>query len=142
MLLKRSIKDDVIKGIYKSSNILVSEYNQKNNELIIVFKNGGKYKYTNVDKKDFTRFEMADSQGKVHNSHIKAYPYEALGKVDVKTLFESVLNAEKDILKDYQSAVISGMKLMTEAWDKDESFDDTNLNKIKELIKTYEERKK
>tara|TARA_R110000796_G_scaffold58413_5_gene134912 strand:- start:18235 stop:18666 length:432 start_codon:yes stop_codon:yes gene_type:complete len=141
MLLKRLVKDGIVKGIYKSSNILVSEYNQTNNDLTVVFKYGGKYKYTNVAKTDFTRFELAESQGKVLNSHIKKYAFVNQGKVDVAELLESVEEAEIEILKDYYGAIISAFKGMTADWDKDESFDDTKLDKVKELIKNYEDKK-
>ena len=134
MLLKRTVNDDVIRGIYNSSNILVSEYNQKNNDLTIIFKYGGKYKYTNVSKTDFTRFEMADSQGKVLNSTIKKYAFVNEGKVDTKTLLESVEQAVKDNLKDYQGVIISGMKGMVADWDDVGLFDNDKLKKVEEFI--------
>jgi len=140
MLLKRIVNGDIIKGIYKSSNILVSEYNQANNDLTVVFKYGGKYKYNNVPKTDFTRFEMADSQGEVLNSHIKKYTFENLGKVDTKLLLESVQEAVKENLKDYQGVIISAMKGMATDWDNS-IFDDDKLTKVKEFIKLYDDKK-
>lgn len=140
MLLKRTVNGDIVKGIYKSSNILVSEYNQANNNLTVVFKYGGMYKYTDVPKTDFTRFEMADSQGQVLNSHIKKYPFENLGKVDTKALLESVEEAVKENLKDFQGPIISAFKGMSDDWDKDGAFDDAKLKKVKEFIKNYEDK--
>lgn len=140
MLLKRTVNGDIVKGIYKSSNILVSEYNQANNNLTVVFKYGGMYKYTDVPKTDFTRFEMADSQGQVLNSHIKKYAFENLGKVDTKALLESVEEAVKENLKDFQGPIISAFKGMSDDWDKDGAFDDAKLKKVKEFIKNYEDK--
>ena len=72
--------------LYKSSNILMSEWDPKTSELVITFNYGGKYKYSSVDHKDYLRFECDESQGKVFNKHIKHYKTENLGKVDVKPL--------------------------------------------------------
>lgn len=141
MLLKRIVKGDVAIGIYKSSNILVSEYDQSKNELTVVFKNGGKYAYSSVPKSDAVRFEMAESQGKVLNSHIKQYPFIHIGKVDTNEYLVSIQEAETERLQEYQGIIISAVKDMVSDWDKDKTFLDSKLDKLKDLIKSYEDYK-
>ena len=73
MLLK-SVTEDVSGDIiahYQSSNILSARYSPTKTEWTIIFSNGGKDKYLDVDKTTYIRFETAESQGNVFNSHIK-----------------------------------------------------------------------
>ena len=82
-LLKKEEKGNEVKSLYESSNILSSTYDKATKDLFIVFKkNNIKYKYPNVKETDYFRFESAESQGKVFNSHIKDYEFENLGAVD------------------------------------------------------------
>lgn len=93
MLVDKVFREDGIEEcLYKSSNILMSEWSPKNSELTIVFNYGGKYKYSNVNHKDYLRFEADESQGKVFNKHIKHYKTENLGKVNVSVLTERLNN--------------------------------------------------
>jgi hypothetical protein len=85
-------ENDSVECLYKSSNILMSEWNQKTKNLIITFNYGGKYQYSNVDPKDYLRFEADESQGKVFNKHIKHYKTDNLGKVDTSILTERLNN--------------------------------------------------
>ena len=75
MLLKTQEQDNKKKSIYASSNICASIYDKSTSALTILFNNGGQYVYEGVTNTDYTRFEMADSQGAVFNSHIKKYPF-------------------------------------------------------------------
>ncbi len=70
MLVKREEKNGEILNLYSSSNIVASAYNKYNNDLTVTFKNGGRYTYRNVANNDYNRFELAESQGKVFESHI------------------------------------------------------------------------
>jgi hypothetical protein len=90
MYLDRTEKDGIISCLFKSSNILASEYNQEKKELTITFNAGRRYTYSNVEHKDYVRFEIAESQGQIFNKHIKKYttvknpdvnPTELLNKV-------------------------------------------------------------
>ena len=74
MFVERTEKDGIISCLFKSSNILASEYNQEKNELTIIFNAGRKYTYSGVNHKDYHRFEMAESQGQFFNKYIKKYP--------------------------------------------------------------------
>lgn len=90
MILKRKEKDGIVKAIYNSSNICASVYNTVTNELTIIFSNGGQYKYTDVAKTDYMRFETADSQGSVLNTHIKKYTTSKLDSVDTTEILKEV----------------------------------------------------
>jgi hypothetical protein len=82
MLLKKQENDNVTKAIYASSNVCASTYDRTTKNLTIIFNNGGQYRYTNVSETDYTRFELADSQGVIINSHIKKYAFG----LEVKTV--------------------------------------------------------
>jgi len=89
MLVHKVFQEDgTMECLYKSSNILTSEYNQKSGNLIITFNYGGKYVYHSVSYKDYLRFEADESQGKVFNKVIKIHKTDNLGKVDVTILKE------------------------------------------------------
>ena len=94
MILKRQEKDGLVKAMYDSSNIVASVYNNNTNDLEIIFKAGTRYKYPNVSKSDYMRFEIAESQGSVFNTHIKKYTYEKLTNVDASQIIQ-----EADTLK-------------------------------------------
>ena len=79
-------EDETVECLYKSSNILMSVWDPKKRLLEVTFNYGGKYSYSNVDPKDYLRFEMDKSQGEVFNKHIKLYKTQNLGKVDVSVL--------------------------------------------------------
>lgn len=90
MILKRQEKDNKIKAMYSSSTILASTFDTLTNDLTIIFKNGGHYKYASVSNTDYTRFELADSQGTVLNSHIKKYTFEKLQPVDTTIIIKEI----------------------------------------------------
>ena len=104
MLVDKVIQEDgTIECLYKSSNILVSEWNEKTQKLIITFNYGGKYAYHNVNYKDYLRFEADESQGKVFVKHIKIHKTENLGKVDTTILRErldKILNKGKENISE------------------------------------------
>lgn len=103
MILKRQEKDGIVKAMYDSSNIVASVYNNETSDLEIIFKAGTRYKYPNVSKSDYMRFEIAESQGAVFNTHIKKYTYEKLGNFDVSQLLaetESLKVEEDKALKE------------------------------------------
>jgi len=111
MLIEKQVKGDVVTSHYNSSNLLVSEYNQLKKELIITFKNGGKYKYSGVPATDYIRFEMADSQGKLLNSAIKPnYPYEKLSDIDVNELTKKINEIKEGNLRTFQEDIKTDMR--------------------------------
>lgn len=142
MLIKKNVNGDIVKSFYNSSNLMVSEYNQRTKDLLITFKNGGAYQYKGVSAKDYTRFEMADSQGVALNKTIKpTYEFEKFDAVDITTIQEEIKQINLDELKEYQGIIISSFKNMTSDWDgNNQGFDNTKLNKIITLIKNYQDK--
>jgi hypothetical protein len=62
-----------------SSNIKKTEYDTETKQLVTEFNNGLKYEYENVPHQIYTRFRMAESQGKFFMSEIaKKYKYKKL----------------------------------------------------------------
>ncbi len=86
MLLKKEVKTNIIKALYDSTNLLSSVYDTNSHDLILIFKSGTQYKYPNVSSSDYTRLEIAESQGVVFNTHIKKYPYERLENVNAQEI--------------------------------------------------------
>ena len=76
---------------YDSSNVLYSECEDPENKLktlTIVFKNGSKYRYKDVESTKYLLFREDASQGKALNKYIKGegYEYEKLDNADVNAL--------------------------------------------------------
>ena len=107
MILKRQEKNNVIKAIYESSNIAASTYNSDTEDLVLIFKSGTQYRYPKVSKSDYMRFEIAESQGKVFNSHIKKYTYEKLDNFEVSQL----LNEIEKLSKQEKTAEIDAKRI-------------------------------
>lgn len=103
MLIERTEKDGVISCLFKSSNILSSEYNQEKGELIITFNAGRRYTYSNLEYKDYLRFEIAESQGEIFNKYIKKYPTKRNEDVDPTNL----LNRVSEIINEQHRKTIS-----------------------------------
>lgn len=140
MLLKKNVNGDVVKSFYDSSNLMVSEYNQRDKNLLITFKNGGAYLYKGVTATDYSRFEMAESQGSALNKTIKPkYDFEKVDAVDVEVIQEEIKQIKLDELKEYQGIIISAFKGMSDDWDnKNNGFDNIKLKRIIGFINTYE----
>lgn len=63
----------------KSSNMVRSEYDTSSKELMIEFSSGFKYMYDEVPHEIYTKFRMAESQGKFFAKEIsKKYKYKKL----------------------------------------------------------------
>lgn len=96
MFIHRIENEGVISCLFKSSNILASDYNKEKKELVIIFNEGRKYTYSGVDYKDYHRFEMAESQGQFFNKYIKKYPTSKNPNVNT----EEMLNQVTQILNE------------------------------------------
>jgi hypothetical protein len=142
MLLKKQEQDNKTKSIYASSNICASIYDKTNSSLTIFFNNGGQYLYEGVSNTDYTRFEMADSQGAVFSSHIKKYPFQKLDKVDVKDILVEVndLKGAEDKAKiDYAIKImVDQMKAVINYYDTTADVETGLLNKAKDGIAAYD----
>ena len=59
-----------------SSMIHAAGYDEDERELEVIFKNGGVYRYENVDKGEYEGLMAADSKGGYMRAHIiDMYPY-------------------------------------------------------------------
>ena len=142
MLLKTQEKDNKTKSIYASSNICASVYDKTTSALTIFFNNGGQYLYEGVSNTDYTRFEMADSQGAVFNSHIKKYPFQKLDKVDVKDILvevNQIKGAEDKAKIDYAiKVIVDQMKAVITNYDTTSDVESGLLSKAKDAIAAYD----
>lgn len=137
MLIKKQVTDEAVVSHYNSSNLMVSEYNQLNKDLIITFKNGGVYKYDKVSATDYMRFEMAESQGKVLNSLIKPnYTFTRLEDVNAAELDEKINSINQDNLKDFQLEIKADAFSLAES----EGFDLVLAKRLKEQLEMYFEK--
>lgn len=137
MLLKRTEKNGTIEALYESSNILSSKYDGK--DLTIVFKRGASYTYNDVSRSDYTRFEMADSQGVVMNKYIKQYPFTKNDAVNEITIINEINEAKEAEVEAFEGGLISQMKTMVDAFDSNERLNCKELDKLTEMIIKYNE---
>ena len=77
---KEEIKGTKILNEIESANITRSEYDTESKEMIVEFKNGARYIYNEVPHNVYTKFRLAESQGKFFTSEIsKKFKYAKLG---------------------------------------------------------------
>lgn len=142
MLLKKQENNNVTKAIYSSSNICASTYDKTSKDLTIIFNNGGQYKYANVSETDYTRFELADSQGVVFNSHIKKHDFEKLDKIDpISILLEvnELKDAEKKLkVQHFTKLMVESLQAVTSYYETTESIDPALYTKMKSAMAEYE----
>jgi hypothetical protein len=105
MILNRKNNGNIVETLYDSSNILASSYDKISNDLIITFAKGTQYRYKNISSVDYLRFELAESQGKIFNTHIKQHTTQKLPNIDI-----SVLLTEANDLKNAEKNALVGMK--------------------------------
>ena len=75
-IIKEVIDGTKIKNEIKSSNIKSAEYDTETKDLVVEFNSGAKYKYNNVPHQVYTKFRLAESQGKFFTTDIaKQYSY-------------------------------------------------------------------
>ncbi len=142
MLLKKQEQNDKINAIYTSSNICASVYDKTKQTLTITFNHGGQYLYEGVNMAEYTRFELADSQGAVLNSHIKLKSFKKLAQVDVKDILVEVhtLKTQEDKAKlDYATkTMVDAMNAVVTFYTTTDSVDTKLYKKAKEAIAAYD----
>lgn len=75
-ILKENIEGKKITIEIKSSNLLSAVYETDSEDLMVTFNNGSIYVYNKVPWNVFTKFRMAESQGKFFNENIgRTYKY-------------------------------------------------------------------
>lgn len=78
-ILSEKIEGKMIEVTINSSNLKSATFNTENEDLVVTFNNGSIYQYNKVPWLVFTKFRMADSQGKFFNENIgRKYKYEKL----------------------------------------------------------------
>jgi hypothetical protein len=78
-ITRETIQGTKIINEIKSSNIKSAEYDTESKKLIVEFNNGFKYEYDEVPHQTYTKFRMADSQGKFFTTDIsKKFKYKKL----------------------------------------------------------------
>jgi hypothetical protein len=116
MLLKKQENDTVIKVMYNSSNVIASIYEKQTQDLTLIFAAGTQYKYPNVSTSDYTRFELAESQGKVFNSHIKKPNFTKLDPINPEAILTEIATMKKAgerlVLKLKQDKIVKAMKTL------------------------------
>lgn len=132
MLLKKTEKDGVTTALYESSNILASKWNGK--DLTIIFKRGASYTYNDVSRTDYTRFEMADSQGAVLNAKIKTYSFTQNDNVNEIALINEINEAKDNERKQFEEGLINYMELMVTAYKANPVITSKALESLSEMI--------
>lgn len=59
-----------------STAIRAIEHNPDNNEMLVTFQSGQRYRYDNVDRKTAEAFAQADSKGRFFNQRLGGLYYE------------------------------------------------------------------
>jgi len=146
MIVKKQEKNGKIKAMYSSSTICASIFDTTTNDLIVIFNNGGQYKYPSVSLTDYTRFEIADSNGTTFNTYIKKKytNFEKLDKLSDEVLkgildevSEITAAEEKNILIANSKAIIEAMHTVIGEYIKTGSLEKTSLETIKTKIEDY-----
>jgi hypothetical protein len=79
-----AVKKEIIDGTkiineIESTNIVRTEYDTETKKLVTEFKNGTKYEYEDVPHNVYTKFRMAESQGKFFTTDIsKKFKYKKI----------------------------------------------------------------
>ena len=137
MLLKRTQKENLIESTYDSSNILSSKYDKDSKKLTITFKRGVQYTYMDVSASDYLRFETAESQGAVLNSHIKSHSFEKGDVVDAKIIQEEIDKLKKEELILMQQSIIDDMESITYEFNTNDKFIEAQLMVLAKRITNY-----
>jgi hypothetical protein len=76
---KETIDGTKIINEIESTNIVRTEYDTETKKLVTEFKNGTKYEYEDVPHNVYTKFRMAESQGKFFTTDIsKKFKYKKI----------------------------------------------------------------
>ena len=146
MILKRQENNGIIKAIYSSSTICASIFDSNNRTLIVIFNNGGQYKYNDVTMSDYTRLETADSNGSVFNIHIKKKylsfeKLENINNANLKQILDEVnelkIHEERAIITAKSKSIAEMMNYLIDTYNKTGDFDSKNLSSLKTLIEGY-----
>jgi hypothetical protein len=89
-LIERKIEGDKITCLYKSANVLQTEYLMSQQLLEVTFRNGLKYRYHAVTPMEHAGMQIAESAGKYLHKTFRPKKYEKIGVVMVEGLLQKV----------------------------------------------------
>jgi hypothetical protein len=147
MILKRQEKNGKIKAMYSSATVCASVFDTTTKDLIVIFNNGGQYKYPSVDLTDYTRFETAESNGSTFNTYIKKKytNFEKMDKLDDETIkailkeIEDLKGAEdKASLDAATKAMMETMALTLASFVSTEKVDYDVFRKLQTKMEAYD----
>jgi hypothetical protein len=69
-IISETINGKMIDVIINSSNLKTASFNTETEDLTVTFNNGAIYEYNKVPWNKFTKFRLAESQGKYFNENI------------------------------------------------------------------------
>lgn len=79
-IISERIEGKMIDVIINSTNLKKASYNTETEDLVVTFNNGTIYEYNKVPWTKFTKFRLAESQGKYFNENIaKSHKYKKVG---------------------------------------------------------------
>lgn len=144
MIVKKQEKNNKIKAMYSSSTICASIFDTVTRDLIVIFNNGGQYKYPSVDLTDYTRFEVADSNGAVFNTYIKKKyaNFEKMDPMDVSTILKEVEELktadDKVVVTAKTKDMLEGMTLLIASYISTGNINKDLLVKIEGKIGDFQ----
>lgn len=134
MILNKIEKNEIIKSVYDSSNVLSTEYDLNDKTLIVTFVRGQQYKYFNVSKEDYLKLELSESQGKVINSTIRKYEFEKGDLVDSSLIIEEIENLNKEKLSERHLEFINALKQVIDEYEINKIISNNTFRLIKTKI--------
>jgi len=78
-IISETINGKMIDVTINSSNLKSASFNTENEYLTVTFNNGSIYEYNKVPWSKFTKFRLAESQGKYFNENIaRSYKFKKI----------------------------------------------------------------
>jgi hypothetical protein len=78
-IISETINGKMIDVIINSSNLKSASFNTESEDLTVTFNNGAIYEYNKVPWVKFTKFRLAESQGKYFNENIaRSYKFKKI----------------------------------------------------------------
>jgi len=78
-IISETINGKMIDVTINSSNLKSASFNTENEDLTVTFNNGSIYEYNKVPWSKFTKFRLAESQGKYFNENIaRSYKFKKI----------------------------------------------------------------
>ena len=78
-IISETINGKMINVIINSSNLKSASFNTESEDLTVTFNNGAIYEYNKVPWVKFTKFRLAESQGKYFNENIaRSYKFKKI----------------------------------------------------------------